>query len=178
MGSRGGFWKEESHLRARGRNVRLWRDLARDGHLGLGKSNGNVGAQDIQVPRSEQGKGSGKTGLGSKGQEGLKVLPVPLGWGLTLGRGSTILRIFAVWSRLGPWRSYAIRHNEPPVTGLLEGSSQLFPLVRCVFSTFSIPLGAVAFPSSPDSTIPSALGLAWFVPLVPGAIPLFHLQSP
>lgn len=75
MGSRGGFWKEESHLRARGRNVRLWRDLARDGHLGLGKSNGNVGAQDIQVPRSEQGKGSGKTGLGSKGQEGLKVLP-------------------------------------------------------------------------------------------------------
>lgn len=77
MGSRGGFWKEESHLRAKGRNVRLWRDLARDGRLGLGKSNGNVRVQDNQDPRNEQGKGSGITGLGSKGQEGLKVLPVP-----------------------------------------------------------------------------------------------------
>lgn len=126
--------------------------------LGMGiwvleKSNDNVGAQDIQVPRSEQGKGSGKTGLGSKGQEGLKVLPVPLGWGLTLGRGSTILRNkttgqFAVRSRLGdgPWRSYAIRHNEPPVTGLLEGSFQLFPLVRCVFSNLQHPIRSGSFP--------------------------------
>lgn len=107
MGSRGGFWKEERHLRARGRNVRLWRDLVRDGRLGLGKSNGNVRVQDIQDPRSEQGKGSGITGLGSKGQEGLKVLPVPLGWGLTLGRGSMILNKttgqFAVRSRVRRW---------------------------------------------------------------------------
>lgn len=51
MGSRRDFWKEGSHLRARGRDVRLWRGLARDGHLCLGKSNGKVGAQDIQVPQ-------------------------------------------------------------------------------------------------------------------------------
>lgn len=54
MGSRRNFWKERETISFQGggagRQI-LWRGRARDGYLGLEKSNGKVGAQDIQVPQ-------------------------------------------------------------------------------------------------------------------------------